>query len=382
MTCSGGNTGGRLSAVVLALACCLLPLSAAVGEPLGRPLPEPESVRPPLDESLRAYVPCRQGIAGERSGSAPAIMPELAVRWALAFRARHRETQLSIPAPYAGPQGRLSSTLREFLDGDRNFAFMTRELTSVDRAAFRRAHGGRDPIVIPVGMGSYRHFGFVDTMVLVVHRDNPITGLSFKQIDGIYSAARLRGHAPVRTWGELGLTQPEWKDRPVVALGGGRRGVEDSAKAAVIRQRILGVDGREAAWNDRLPAMGDGEDNVPSWVAKSPGAIGITALGQMIPGVKALALAEAEAGAFVAPTMSNVYEGRYPLTRSIDLLLAGAADGKVDPLLGEWARFLVSREGQAVVLEHGVFLPLRGRLLELARTRVAAIDGACQTSPR
>lgn len=335
-----------------------------------------------LDDSLPAYVACRPAVAGERNGSAPAIMPELAVRWALAFRSQHRGAQLSIPPPYLGPQGRLSPTLREFLDGERDFAFMTRELTSVDRAAFRRAHGDRDPIVIPVAMGSFRHFGFVETLVLVVHQDNPITGLTFKQIDGIYSAERLRGHASVRTWGDLGLTQPEWKDRAVVALGGGRRGVEDSAKAVVVRQRILGADGREGAWNDRLPAMGDGEDNVPGWVAKSPGAIGITVLSQMMPGVKTIPLAENAEGTFIAPTMPNVYEGRYPLTRSVDLLLARGADGGVDPLLSEWARFLLSREGQAVVLEQGVFLPLRGGLLEQARARLAAIDHKCQLNPR
>lgn len=380
MTCERRRIDSRVVAALVAFACCLLSPVAGSATSLGRPLPKPEALRPALDDSLSRYVSCRQ-VAGERSGSAPAIMPDLAMRWVAAFRKQHGSAQLSIPAPYLGPQGRLSPTLREFLDGDRHFAFMTRELTSVDRATFRRAHGGRDPVVIPVAMGSFRHFGFVDTMVLVVHRDNPIAGLTFKQIDGIYSADRLRGHAPVRTWGDLGLTHPEWKDRPVVALGGGRRGTEDSAKAVVIRERVLDLDGREGAWNDRLPAMGDGEDNVPSWVAKSPGAIGITALGQMIPGVKAIAISEQRPDALIAPSQSNVYEGRYPLARSVDLLLAPAEDGGADPLLSEWARFLLSREGQAVVLEQGIFLPLRGNLLTLARARLAAIDGACQPSP-
>ncbi|MBL8269336.1 PstS family phosphate ABC transporter substrate-binding protein [Steroidobacter sp.] len=379
---SSKHSGGRITFAVLALACCLLSSNPAASETLGRPLPAPETSRPPLDSSLTPYVACRRDVAGERSGSVPAIMPDLAVRWTLAFRTQQRGAQFSMPPPYAGPQGRLSPTLQEFLDGERQFAFMTRELTSVDRASFRRAHGGRDPITIPVAMGSFRHFGFVDTMVFVVHQDNPITGLTFAQLDGIYSADRLRGHAPVRTWGDLGLTNPQWKDRPVVALGGGRRGVEDSAKAVVVRQRILSTQAREGVWNDRLPVMGDGDDNVPSWVAKSPGAIGITVLSQMKPGVKAIALAADESGAFVVPTMSNVYEGRYPLLRSVDLLLAPAANGAADPVLSEWARFMLSSEGQGVVLEQGVFLPLRGEFLKQARARLAAVEGACPPDSR
>lgn len=366
-----------MAMALLAVACSLAPAVVAANA-AGRALPKPESVRPTLDESLRAYVPCRSNVAGMREGSVPAIMPDLAMRWANGFRERHAGVQFSMPPPYAGPQGRLSTTLREFLDGERDFALLTRELTSIDRAAFRRAHDGRDPIAVPVAMGSFRHFGFVDTLVLVVHESNPVTGLSFRQIDGIYSGERLRGHAPVRTWGDLGVTQAEWKERPVVALGGGRRGSEDSAKAATIRQRILNSAGREAAWNDRLPVMGDGEDNTPVWVAKSPGAIGITALGQLRPGVKAIAIAERDSDAPVAPTLQNVYDGRYPLIRSVDLLLAPSAEDTADPLLSEWARFLTSRDGQSLVLEQGVFLPLRAEFLQRARTQLHALDRACE----
>jgi phosphate transport system substrate-binding protein len=376
MKCIRGRSVDRgvLAAAALVLAYCSWPTSGAAAESLGRPLPKPEAVRPALDDSLKPYVPCQRSVAGERHGSAPSIMPDLAMRWAAAFRSRQGAARLAIPPPYAGPQGGLSSTLQEFLDGRRDFALMTRELLEIDRAAFRRTHGGKDPIAIPIAMGSFRHFGFVDTMVLVVHQDNPIAGLTFRQIDGIYSSERLRGHVPVRTWGDLGLTQKEWRDRPVVALGSGRRGMEDSAKAVVIRQRILTVANREGSWNDRLPAMGDGGDNVSAWVAKSPGAIGITGLGQMVPGVKAVAIAERDTGPFVAPTQPDVYDGRYPLIRSIDLLVAASPDGSIDPLLAEWARFLLSREGQSIVLEQGVFLPLRGRLLQLAKAQIERVD--------
>ncbi|MGD9597376.1 MAG: PstS family phosphate ABC transporter substrate-binding protein [Steroidobacteraceae bacterium] len=343
----------------------------------GRPLPKPELVRPDLDGSLLAFIPCKV-VSGERHGSAPAILPDLVRRWISAFQSRQVRVRIVVPPPYEAPQAQFSRTLREFIEGKRHFAFMSRELLADDRAAFRIAHGGMDPIAIPVAIGSFRHFGFVDTVVLVVHPANPLDSLTFRQIDGIYSAERLRGHPPVNTWGDLGLTSPVWQGRPVVVLGGGGGIREDSAKAAALRKRVLQIDDRMVQWSSRSVVAADDDSSVLAQVARSPGAIGITALGHVTPAVKVLAVAEGDSEPGVEPTQQNVYDGRYPLTRSINLLIAPLAEGTMDPLLGEWARFVLSREGQAIVLDQGIFLPLRGNILrqaeaQLTRTR----GGAC-----
>lgn len=156
--------------------------------------------------------------------------------------------------------------------------------------------------------------------------------------------------------------------------------MEDSAKAAVIRHRILRVGDLESGWSDRRQIETHDDDDVPDRVARIPGAIGITALGHVRSPVKVLAIADSETGPGVLPTQENVYAGRYPLTRTIDLLAVPSAEGRIDPLLGEWVRFVLSREGQAIVLEQGVFLPLSGMFSQRAIEQLDRVDGsACRS---
>jgi phosphate transport system substrate-binding protein len=195
-------------------------------------------------------------------------------------------------------------------------------------------------------------------VVIIVHADNPVTGLTYAQIDALYSASRLRGAPPVAVWGDLGLQSDPWTTMPVRVLGGGRVGAEDSAKAATVRRRVLDLGYARGTWREGLDAAVDEDTAVPAQVAADREAVGISALAHLRPGVRAVPIAESAGGPFVAPTRDRVYDGSYPLTRTIDLLISVDSSGSVDPAIAEFARFLLSREAQALVLEQGVFLPL------------------------
>ena len=241
--------------------------------------------------------------------------------------------------------------MREFLDGKSQFALVSRELTAEDRRAYRRAYGA-EPMVVPVAAGSWRHFGFVDTVVVIVNRANPLRRLSFAQIDVIFSAERRRGGSGVRDWGQLGV--PAWRGRAVHPVGAAGWQREDSARSAVVRQRVL----LGGAWRADLAGSGD-EVSAPERVAHDPLAIAITGLGHLPPGTRALAISEVPSGPYVAPSYPAVAANAYPLSRTIDMIVPRNAKGGADPVLAEFLRFILSREGQAVVAEQGVFLPLR-----------------------
>ena len=348
----------RLKAVWLTASICAL---AAQGVWAG-------ALTTRLDEPLDKYRPCHVLPSADRIGSAPAILPKLAQEWAAAFEARHRAVQIRMPPPHDGPQGQLSETLARFLRGGLDFALLTRELTATDLETYQRGHGG-PPIVIPVARGSFREFGLVDTIVIIVHQDNPLRGLSYAQVDAVYSQSRLHGGTAARVWGDLGLSSGPWSSRPIRALGGGREGEDDSAKAATVRRRVLSIGAARGIWRADIDAAGRGPDGVAARVAADRNAIGITALGHLVPGVRAVPISVAASGPFVAPTWRHVVAGRYPLVRTIDLILSRSR--KEDPVLLEFARFLISRQGQEIVRDHGHFLPLE---TATARESRRAID--------
>jgi phosphate transport system substrate-binding protein len=67
---------------------------------------------------------------------------------------------------------------------------------------------------IRVATGSVGSPGKTATSIVMVDKDNPIKGLSLAQLDAIYSTTRYRGHADIKTWGDLGLGG-EWASRPI-----------------------------------------------------------------------------------------------------------------------------------------------------------------------
>ena len=92
---------------------------------------------------------------------------------------------------------------------------------------------GYPPCEIMFANGGYNlSKGNTPGVVFFVHRDNPITGLTLDQLDGVLGAERTGGwkgstwstdaaRGPdrnTRTWGQLGLTG-EWADQPIRIVG-------------------------------------------------------------------------------------------------------------------------------------------------------------------
>lgn len=327
------------------------------------PASRQDDPRPHLSADLPPFRRASLRPGRRLEGSAPTILPGLVRHW-LEAAAVQPSLKVDIPPPYDPPQGRLSPRLSAFLAGRLDFAFLTRALAASDTAAFRRSHG-YDPLVIPVANGSWRSFGFVDPVVFIVNAANPVRALSFGQIDALFSRTRRRGFPPVRSWRDVGVAAEG--DRRVHLVGGASWSSEDSARAVVVRERVLlGGEWRD----DPEAAAGDTEADVPGRVARDPLAIGFTGLGHITPGTRAVAIRLS--GRPVSPTFEAVRTGRYPLARTVDLLVARPPGTCLRPELLEFVRFLLSRDGQQAVLDTPPFLPLTGSQARSAWRRAAA----------
>jgi phosphate transport system substrate-binding protein len=342
------------------LACGFAPLSARTlpqpptppeqnhWQQQGRTLPVPEAQQPTLDQDLPHYVPRRDiELSGHFKGAASDVLALLTKQWIAAFQKYYPKVTLDVPPPYAGSLGAL-----ELIKGDLQFVMVSRELKPTDISGFAEKFG-YPPFSAPVSGGTYRHFGFLDAIAFFVHPDNPLKELTFEQIDALYSTTHHRGGKAITTWGQLGLTG-EWADKPVHLWGVKPwNGFEE-----FVRQRALSTDGKRGEWR---PDINFTETVFPisPAVAADRYALGYAGLAYIDDNVKLLSLVATPGGPAVAPGMGEVYQARYPLSRLVFFNTNKRPGQPLDTVLEEFLKFMLSREGQQVILDQAIFIPLR-----------------------
>lgn len=314
----------------------------------GRPLPPPEVLQPTLDPRLAAYAPrAPRDLTGHLEGAASDVLADLAQRWIAAFRQYYPNVTVEVPPPYSGRVG-----AKELVSGKVDFALVSRELVPSDVTDFK-AKFGYDPASIPIMGGSYRHFGFLDAVAFFVNADNPINQLTFAQLDALLSTTLVRGGTPIRTWGQLGLTG-EWADQPIhVWAVKPWNGFEE-----FVRERVLSTEGHRGEWRTDLNFTETVFPIAPH-VAADRYAIGYAGLAYLKPGVKLLAVAPDPAGPFYPPSYDEVARARYYLSRLVYCNVNKAPGQPLNPALAEFIHFILSREGQQVVRDQQIYLPLR-----------------------
>jgi len=317
------------------------------GQQYGRQLPPPEVLQPVLDPALPSFQPRPGKLTGSFKGASSDVLKALVEKWFEKFRTYHPDVSLAISPPYAGSLGAV-----ELVKGDLDFVFVSRELKPDDIKDFR-AKFGYAPLSVPVSGGSYRHFGALDAIAFYVNKSNPLEKITFDQLDAMYSSTHHRGGKPLTRWGDLGLTG-EWADKPIKLYGiKPWNGFEE-----FVRQRVLSVGDKRGEWRDDI-AFEKVVFPVARKVSDDPYGIGFSGLAYIDAGVKVLPVIEKADGPALAPTYENVALGTYPLSR-LTFFNTNKAPGKpLDPALDEFLRFILSREGQQVVLDQASYIPLR-----------------------
>ncbi|MBL8265800.1 PstS family phosphate ABC transporter substrate-binding protein [Steroidobacter sp.] len=255
-----------------------------------------------------------------------------------------------------------------------------------ERMAFNRVFG-YDPTEVVVATGSFAYAGWSNALGIFVHKDNPLTKISFEQIDAIFGAQRVGGWTGgewktdgargagknIRTWGDLGLTG-EWKDKPINPHGLNLR-YEQSLR---IGDPILkGSD----KWSENMTLYAnylaeDGKfmraaEQVMQAVGKDRYAIGYGGLMDLTEQTKVLDLARKAEGPYVKLTLENTQNRTYPLYADTFFYINRKPGQKIEPKLEEFLRFVLSREGQQAVARDGKYLPLPA---EVVREQLKKLD--------
>lgn len=296
-----------------------------------------------VDPQLPDYTPT-QGVSGSLKSIGSDTMNNLMALWGEDFTRLYPNVKLEV-------EGKGSSTAPPALtSATAHFGPMSRQMKSKEVDAFE-ARFGYPPTPVRTSL---------DTIGVFVHKDNPIKGLSLPQIDAIFSKTR-RGGLPteIRTWGDLGLTG-EWADKPISLYGRNSA----SGTYGYFKEHAL----FKGDYKDSVKEQ-PGSSSVIQGVASDRYGIGYSGIGYKTADVRAVPLAAKEGKPFIEPSMDNAYSGDYPLARFLFLYVNQAPGTPLDPLRGEFLRFVLSRQGQESVVKDG-YIPLPASLVKQERTKL------------
>lgn len=307
----------------------------------------------------------------------------LAQRWADAFSKFHPGAEFEMVLPTAA----VAAPSLYFGLADIS---MNHELTFYDYLSHRRILGF-DPTGFSVVTGSLDIPGWQNSLVVVVHKDNPLQKLTMKQLDGVFGSARAGGwvkaawtdrtargpEGNIRTWGELGL-EGDWKDQPINTYGYSLR----YATALEFSNRVLGASDK---WNENLLAFGhlvtpDGErimqvEQILQHLENDPhGMAYIRWQSHFAERVKMLALAEKDDGPYYEFTVENVQSRKYPLWGDQSFWVSVKPGENISPKKAEFIRFVLSREGQELIMQDGKYLPLPAEVAARELARLEAME--------
>jgi phosphate transport system substrate-binding protein len=334
--------------------------------------------------ALPSYQPEQLALGVVRIYGTP--LEDLVGRWAAEFRARQGHVRL---------HAYLINTSQAFaglVTGQADVGIMGHHTWHTPLKAFEETFG-YVPLEIRFASGSYDDpQGSTPGLVFVVHKSNPLTHLTLQQIDGIFGAQRTGGwdgtkwsaaaargpEGNIRTWGQLGLTG-EWANKPIHPRGSD---VTLSNWADLI-ERLAFKGGTK--WN---PALYEGPRADIAWkahgktrdqqivegVESDPSAIAFTfqrVVNSTKADVKVLPLAQGPDGPFIAPSAQTFFDGSYPMHNGAYLYLNRVPGQPLAARDKEFLRFVLSREGQQIVADSRIFIPLNA---EQVRAELKKLD--------
>ena len=296
-----------------------------------------------VDPSLPDYVKV-QGVAGNLSSVGSDTLNNMMTYWAEGFRKLYPNVNIQI-------EGKGSSTAPPALiEGTSQLGPMSRQMKQKEVEAFEGKYGFK-PTTIGVAL---------DSLAVFLNKDNPVDALDLTQVDAIFSKNR-KGGAPadIVTWGQVGV-KGDLADKPISLYG---RNSASGTYGYFKKHALFKGD-----YKDTVKEQ-PGSASVVLGVTEDKAGIGYSGIGYKTSGVKAIALSK-KGGEAYEPNYENVLNGKYPLGRLLYINVVREPNKPLDTLTKEFIKFVLSREGQEIVVKDG-YLPLTAKV---AAKQAEALD--------
>jgi len=282
-----------------------------------------------VDPGLTAYK-AASGVSGNISSIGSDTLNNLMTLWAETFNRFYPNAKIQI-------EGKGSSTAPPALiSGTAQLGPMSRAMKGTEVDQFEKKYGYK-PTPIRTS---------VDALAVFVNKDNPVKCLTMAQIDAIFSKSRRHGYREdIRTWGQLGLTG-EWANRPISLYGRNSA----SGTYGFFKEHAL----KNGDYKDEVKEQ-PGSASVVQGVTVDRYAMGYSGIGYATAGARAVPIAASDKDKCHEAIADEAYSGNYPLARFLFVYVNKAPGKALDPLTREFARLMLSREGQEVVVKDGYF---------------------------
>ncbi len=179
----------------------------------------------------------------------------------------------------------------------------------------------------------------LDGLAVVVNPKNPVSKLTIEQLAGIFTGK-------IYNWKEIGGA-----DKKIVILSREvNSGTHVYFKEHVLRKQDPNSKEEFAPSALMLPSS----QAIADEIAGNPSAIGYYGMGYISPKQKPIEIAKDEKSEYVTPTIENVVNGKYPISRPLFLYTNGEPKG----LVRKCVDFVLSKEGQDIVLKTD-FVPIK-----------------------
>jgi phosphate transport system substrate-binding protein len=179
----------------------------------------------------------------------------------------------------------------------------------------------------------------LDGLAVVVNPANPVSQLTMDQLAAVFSGA-------TSNWKQIGGS-----DLSIVILS---REV-NSGTHVYFKEHVLRRGQKESQVEFAANAlMLSSSQAIADEVAQNPGAIGYFGMGYITPREKSLAIARDPASPYVRPTIGNVLNNTYPISRPLLMVTRGEPKG----LAAQFVDYVLSAAGQKIVVKID-FVPIK-----------------------
>jgi len=226
------------------------------------------------------------------------------------------------PKEFVAVTGGGSGTgLSSLISGTCDIAMSSRNIKEKEISLARQK--GVDPYEIKVAL---------DGLAVVVNPKNPVSKLTMEQLAQIFTGR-------ISNWKEVG-----GDDKKIVILSREvNSGTHVYFKEHVLRKGDPNSKEEFAPTALMLPSS----QAIADEVANNPAAIGYYGMGYISTRQKPIFVAKDEKSEYESPTIENVVNGRYPISRPLFLYTNGQPQGVVK----KFVDYALSKEGQEIVLK-------------------------------
>lgn len=292
-----------------------------------------------VDAELPSYEKV-SGVSGNLNSIGSDTLNNLMTLWAEGFKRVYPNVNIQI-------EGKGSSTAPPALiEATAQLGPMSRAMKNKEQDTFEEKFGYK---ATPIRTS-------LDSLAIFVNKDNPIAGMNIQQIDSLFSRNRKCGAINDATvWGDVGLTGA-WATAPISVYGRNSA----SGTYGFFKKKAL----CKGDYKDTVKEQ-PGSASVVQGISEDRNGAGYSGIGYTTSGVRAIPLVK-EGTSYVEATYDNVASGKYPLSRFLYVYVNKEPNNALDPLTAEFLKFVLSKEGQQIVVKDGYY-PMSAKLVKVDR---------------